>query len=52
MVLVAMGTTRVRMQVKIVTGGSHMVEMQHECLKRDEIKTERKKKKNNKIIQN
>lgn len=38
MVLVAMGTTRVRMQVKIVTAGSRMVEMQHECLKRDRIK--------------
>lgn len=38
MVLVAMGTTRVRMQVKVMTAGSRMVEMQHECLRRDKIK--------------
>lgn len=38
MVLVAMGTTRVRMRVEIVTAGSRMVEMQHGCLKRDRIK--------------
>lgn len=51
MVLVAMGTTQVRMQGKIVTAGSRMVEMQHECLRHDKIqikiepiKKERKKK--------
>lgn len=37
MVLVAMGTTQVRMQGKIVTAGSRMVEMQHECLRHDKI---------------
>lgn len=49
MVLVAMGTTRVHMQVKIMTAGSRMVEMQHECLRRDKIKIKIELKKKEKL---